>query len=296
MRRVRRRKNALPLLAIPAVITGIKVVGSAAALYLTARVGVRLYTGEDKLAFRQLDTAKYMTRYNELDYQALDQAYMELVVAEQSGQTWTEWPPPFTRTNALTASPMNTAQAYLQASVYYMLAYMYTKDARLKEWAIKSTKEGSTASFSIHTDPSAIAEIIKKVYLDLLGTPFPNEKIKEYILNRIIQLKETLNITFTQEDKIKQDEVTREEVSFAECGENKVWTGVKAAFLWQSKPVCMTKKEWLWYRIGIWGGGSILLLGLLSTPLAYLSTAGKLAGASAKQVKLPKLKNVRIRY
>lgn len=296
MRRLRRRKNLPPLLAIPVVAKGVGLTIGFLTTWAALRVGVKYYTGEDKLALWQIDTAKYMARYNEMDYQALDQAYIELVGAEQSGQTWTEWPPPFTRTNALVATPMNTAQAYLQAGVYYMLAYMYTKDARLKEWAIESTKEGSTASFSIHTDPSAIAEIIKKVYLDLLGTPFPNDKIKEYILNRIIQLKETLNITFTQEDKIKQDEVTREEVLFAECGENRVWNGVKAAFLWQAKPVCFTQREWLWYRIGLWGGGSVLVLALLSTPLAYLSTSGRLAGTAAKQVKLPKLKNVRIRY
>lgn len=268
------------------VILGVAAVATVTALYKSSSLAPVVDTSVlDKLASRQ-------------DYVALANLFTKLTEKATEGHVYNTFEELKAATDtsvaALTLPPESVVAAYLQASIFLMESYLLSGNKLLYDRSLEIFNKSTSQSMNPQKAPQLISEILQESYKLIIGTPFKDQRSKFHIAYALAGVLDAFGIKNVQLDQQHIDQIVAEEALMAACNKEKPLNAILAALRFQKKPICITDEEWLYIRLGTYGGVLAIVGGILSTPLRVASSLGEALGTAVGTAKdlssVPKMK------
>lgn len=289
-RRITKKKNPLPLLAIGPFVVGAKIwipvaVGGLISTYAVARNIV-----EDAGQVPEVDSAVFDSLASRQDYAALMQFFSILNNLAEENHTFKDFNDLKAAYGGASPGALKTpaetvVMAHLIAAIYIMEAYLLSGDADARKQAIELVNGINKVDLNPTTAPQRVREVLMNAYKLILGVQFTDSRSKFRVINNLSGTLSILGIEAAQFDQANIDMIVQEEVLMAKCKSEKPFGAILAALSFQPKPVCYTDEQWFYYKLAAWAGLTSIAGLLLSGPLQVLGKYGEMLGTVTSSIK-----------
>ena len=289
-RRISKKKNPLPLLAIGPILVGAKIWIPVATLGLISTYAVVRNFVADAGQIPEIDTAIFDSLASRQDYAALMQFFSTLNNLAEENHTFKDFNDLKVAYGGASPSALKTpaetvVMAHLIAAIYIMEAYLLSGDADARKQAIELVNGINKVDLNPTAAPQRVREVLMNAYKLILGVQFTDSRSKFRVINNLSGTLSILGIEAAQFDQSNIDMIVQEEVLMAKCKSEKPIGAILAALSFRPKPICYTDEEWFYYRLAAWAGLASITGLLLLGPLQYLGSYGEMLGTVTSSIK-----------